>query len=244
MPIPNPAVSNELSFTEAFVEEISNRIDQPLEVDLRASDIQAPVILHDYSLSGRTITFPVSMFGDGDAWNFDFEFFNPESPQTVYGSVPVAIAAGYGYDYLAVDPDGDTLRYEHPSHASRYQNRRCHAAFDVDPDSSGSHDFHLIATDPLGRTRTIKSGPSASNRQRLPTVHRYYKPLDDRSHPAMRRLQLLLQATDPENDTLTYQLIPNARQVMPPVGLNLNATTGLLEWTPHCNVTWVFTKLP
>ncbi len=230
MPIPNPAVSNDfpslrLSLRRSAIASINRSKSICGRVTSKPRSYCMTTLYRAERSPSLSACSAMEMLG---TLTSSSSIPNLRKPYT--DRVPVAIAAGYGYDYLAVDPDGDTLRYDSSLPRQPVQNRRCHAALMWSPDSSGSHDFHLIATDPWGG-RDDQVWTAASNTPTLTNRPRYYKPLDDRSHPAMRRLQLLLQATDPENDP-NLSIDPQRKTVMPRLVLTSMQTTGLLEWTP------------
>ncbi len=223
--------------TSAFVDELASRIDRQAEIDLRVpiqvSEKKIAKIGAPTWENGR-LHFPVTLQGDGDTWNFDFEFYNRHAPNTIYGVVPASIATGYRYDFQAVDPDLDPVAYS-LSHApnSELDFSSIDQTLLWNPKVPGNYRFELKASDPYGGTdqqtwevRILE--PSLTNRpplfDALPTI----------VQPALRPLQLNLPFSDPDSDALTFQLLSNPTTGQsPPNGITLDPETGLLDWIPQ-----------
>lgn len=225
------------SFTSAFVSTLSEIISQQANVGLRpvaTTSAGLPSIdIGQPSIADRQITFPVTFYGDGDAWDFDLEFFDTQLSNQSYGYIPVALAAGYHYDILAIDPDGDEIEY------SMTRGAEHGAQFDPNtrkllwsPTLPGEYQFTLMATDPWGasdvQTWTIQVA--------APTVNNFspiIEPIPDKTQEAGRAFAISVSANDPNGDSITYGLLPGATTgQLPPAGLILDPISGLIAWRP------------
>ncbi len=140
-------------------------------------------------------------------------------------SVPITQAAlnqPYVYSIVASDPENDTLRYS-------LGRRPAGMAIDSTgritwtPNQLGSFDVDVTVTDSQGGaiTQTYRIEVSATAINRAPSITS--TPNFVATLGSAYRYQV--QASDPEGQALTYQLLEA------PSGMSINATTGLLEWT-------------
>lgn len=224
------ANANRESFTSSFVAEIASRVDRDVRLALRFSKQNAPVEIIDATLDSGRLTYDLSLRGDGDAWNFDAEFFDRKS-NNIYGVVPIAIGAGYRYDPLAVDIDGDQIFYEMTS------NLPSGASYDTlggslawSPTSPGIYSFSVQATDDHGGRDTqdwnvqIQQNQAGNRSPQLSAI-------PSQTITKERPFQLQLEALDVDGDLLTFQLLSNPSSRVPQ-GMELHPATGTLNWTP------------
>jgi RHS repeat-associated protein len=179
-----------------------------------------------------SLDFDVTFTGDGKAHAFDLLFVQ-SGTGNVLGSIPVKInTVGYDYTAIAVDPDGDALEYSllpaqpgdvYPAGAgidkqtgviSWTPTAKVEATFHVKvEDGRGGfavQDFKVSVTE----GRADNDGPKFVSEDHAATaVGRFFQ------HQA--------QATDPDGDALRYYL------VRPPMGMSIDAKSGLITWTPR-----------
>ncbi|MFN9851032.1 MAG: putative Ig domain-containing protein, partial [Planctomycetota bacterium] len=224
------------SFTKAFVSTLSSVASQGSRVRVRPTIANAPISVGPMSLQGQRVNFPVTFQSLGDTWSFQLEFYDPKTPNIVFGSIPVAIATGYRYDFLAIDSDNDPVEYrlvDGLQHGARIDASQ--RALIWNPKKAGSYRFSIEATDPLGgidtQTWTVDAiNPIGVNQ--APVLN----PIPNASMEFGRMAELQLSAFDPDDDSISYQLLlGESTGAMPPTGVQLNPVTGKLQWLPTAN---------
>jgi RHS repeat-associated protein len=224
------------SFTKAFVSTLSSVASQGSRVRVRPTIANAPISVGPMSLQGQRVNFPVTFQSLGDTWSFQLEFYDPQTPNIVFGSIPVAIATGYRYDFLAIDPDNDPVEYrlvDGSQHGARIDASQ--RALIWNPKKAGRYRFSIEATDPLGgidtQTWTVDAiNPIGVNQ--APVLN----PIPNASMEFGRMAELQLSAFDPDDDSISYQLLlGESTGAMPPTGVQLNPVTGKLQWLPTAN---------
>ncbi|MFN9605166.1 MAG: putative Ig domain-containing protein, partial [Planctomycetota bacterium] len=224
------------SFTKAFVSTLSSVASQGSRVRVRPTIANAPISVGPMSLQGQRVNFPVTVQSLGDTWSFQLEFYDPKTPNIVFGSIPVAIATGYRYDFLAIDSDNDPVEYrlvDGLQHGARIDASQ--RALIWNPKKAGSYRFSIEATDPLGgidtQTWTVDAiNPIGVNQ--APVLN----PIPNASMEFGRMAELQLSAFDPDDDSISYQLLlGESTGAMPPTGVQLNPVTGKLQWLPTAN---------
>ncbi len=125
---------------------------------------------------------------------------------------------------IATDPDGDPVTVTAdalPAGASFDPSTRI---FDWTPTftQAGDYSVTFTAADPDGLRDTAMLLLTVTNVNRAPVL----APLSDVSIEVGQLLSLTVGATDPDGDAVTYDAEPL------PSGATLNATTGVLQWTP------------
>jgi choice-of-anchor A domain-containing protein/RHS repeat-associated protein len=148
-----------------------------------------------------------------------------EAPSVLAATLPRApINEPFRFTVLATDPDaGDGLRYELTA---------APAGMAIDPVSGelrwtpsaaqgGPHSLTVRVTD-LGGLSAERTFPIEVSNNRPPQI---VTTPDTTADPGVA-YSYDVDATDPDNDTLTYALI-NA-----PAGMSIDGSTGLIRWTP------------
>ena len=133
------------------------------------------------------------------------------------------------FTILAVDPEGDTVRYTLGSGAPAGATLDpVTGRFQWTPTESQSPDVYaiqVIATD--NRTPAAFSQSSfvitVSERNDAPII----EPITNKTVTERNLLSFAVSANDPELGTLTYALVGAV-----PSGVTLNSTTGVFQWTP------------
>ncbi|XZE55261.1 putative Ig domain-containing protein [Planctomycetaceae bacterium SH139] len=232
-----PGTAGELqrsSFTSALVSTLTNEIARQAVVDLVVTPDDAPISVGEPTFSDQTVTFPVTLLGDGDAWNFDLNFIDANLPGVTYGSIPGAIAAAYQYRVRAIDPEGDPITYGLPGAET------LGASFDAKaqqmywaPTEPGQYSFMSTAADPLGGvdeqhwTVSVSQSVIANTPPTLLEVDLLETEID-------RPLRQRLEAFDANGDRVTFSLIPEPNNGhLPPLGMTLDPYSGQLDWTPN-----------
>ncbi|MEZ6135208.1 MAG: putative Ig domain-containing protein [Pirellulaceae bacterium] len=233
----NSGTQNRSSFTSAFVTTLSTLISRTINVGLQATLNDAPATIGSATVVGRVVTFPVTFTGDGDAWNFELEFYDLDLAGTVYGSVPVAIGAGYRYDVFAIDPEEDPISYtlvDGAQHGAKFDSQT--GVLMWSPPAAGAYEFTATASDPWGgvdtQTWTVTVDLVAGTDNRPPTI----TTVPNVEQEVERILLFDLLASDPDGDSLSYQLLSGATTgALAPLGLTLNPATGRIAWRPTRN---------
>jgi RHS repeat-associated protein len=132
-----------------------------------------------------------------------------------------AVNQSYRYSVVATDPENDSLRY---SLGRRPDGMTITNQGQIlwTPTTAGAVDVEVQVTDSQGATTTqsyrIEVGTTLINQApSITSTPRYEAPVG-------QAYTYQVVATDPENGSLTYQLLSG------PVGMSLDATTGLLTW--------------
>ena len=161
-----------------------------------------------------------STFSDGS-----FAIYN-ESQQSARYRVSVSNSSGIGqywYDVEAIDPDGDELTYRIvTAPPDVWINANTGTIFwDVTEENIGTHEIVVEVEDPFGETDQqvydlviVQEGPAIVSTP--PKV----------TNPDKNYLYALTAFDPTPNDILTYSLVDA------PSAMNINAATGLIEWTP------------
>jgi hypothetical protein len=227
------------SFSAAFAHHLIGDVDRDTQLELISSlpDLVSAIGSPSWSTSG--VTYPVTFRGDGDAHKFEMQFLTDDAQRVLLGVVPVGLGSAYRYDYLALDPDRDPLRYRlinTPSGSNLNDNGDFHyqgGTLAWRTKVSGDYAFTLEAMDPLGQkdlqswqvsVRDIGYGNHA------PTI----EPVATRTIEVDNPIQVQVNADDIDRDGLTYQLqLDPDTGKLPPVGMSIDPESGLITWRPN-----------
>ncbi|MFN7876966.1 MAG: putative Ig domain-containing protein, partial [Pirellula sp.] len=174
----------------------------------------------------------LSFTGDGGAHAFVLEF-RRHGTNVVLGRMPIGINHSYNYDVNAIDVDNDKLTYSllGESHGATIDRDSGIISW-LPPTDSGEYSFTVEVTDGRGGAAkqiwTVDVDEMNSNNQ-SPTVD----PIGTKAASVGRPFEFMVQATDANNDVLSYQISSANSGVQVPSGLNVDSQTGRLTWTPH-----------
>jgi RHS repeat-associated protein len=222
------------SFSEAFVSTLTKSIIREPQVALRSDNPAAPISIGAAIVDGQQVTFPITLTGDGDAWNFDLEFVDDNAPAILYGSVPVRLASGYRYDVRAIDPDQDAISYRlvEGGHTGARLDENGPAFF-WNPVDAGTHTFAIEASDSRGGTDLQTWTVNVSHAHSTNTAP-VLVGMPDLTTSVGKSISIEPRANDPDGDSLSFQLLSSdTGGTPPPAGLTMDASTGRIRWTPE-----------
>jgi hypothetical protein len=128
------------------------------------------------------------------------------------------------FTITATDSDGDTVTISQPSFPSGAA-LDAQGVFTWTPDftQAGTYTLTFDAHDGNGGTATAQVFITVINRNREPVITSL--PPTDATEDIP--YTYTIAANDPDNDPLTFSFVDT-----PPVGMNIDSATGLIEWTP------------
>ncbi|GAA4443172.1 hypothetical protein GCM10023156_00020 [Novipirellula rosea] len=163
------------------------------------------------------------------------------SPPTFVSAAPTNVRAGELYQYAAraVDPNGDAVTYHLTAFPVGMTVNATTGLVSWSPSATGQVSVTLEASDginpPVSQTFPITvDSPFQSNRP--PKIH------NSPTKAASRNLawQFQIDATDPDGDTIGYSIDTSEIPASALGDLDVNATTGLVTWTPTVAGSFVF----
>jgi|694.fasta_scaffold16546_2 RHS repeat-associated protein len=167
-------------------------------------------------------------YGDYSTQTFTLQVNGANSPANILSNplTRAAVNQAYTYTVVAVDPENSPLTY---SLGRRPNGMTIDAMGKVQwtPTQVGSYDIDVSVTDNQGATTTqtyrLEAGSTAINR--APNIT---------STPSFVAnvgsvYQYQIEASDPDGQTLLYQLLQS------PQGMTIDAASGLLSWTTPVN---------
>jgi RHS repeat-associated protein len=227
------------SFSAAFVHHLIGDVDRDTQIELTSSQTELVSAIGNPTWSANGVTYPVTFRGDGDAHKFEMQFLTDDAQRVLLGAIPVGMGTAYRYDYLALDPDRDPLRYRltnSPIDSNLIDRDDFHyhgGTLTWRTKVPGDYAFTLEATDPFGQkdlqtwqvtVRDIGIGNHA------PTI----MPIATRTIEVDNPIQIQVEADDLDRDGLTYQLqLDPDTGKLPPVGMSIHPESGLITWRPN-----------
>ncbi len=223
--------------TTVFISRFGGADPDPIDVEVVTSNpLTDPATITPASvenvLPGGDATFTTTVTGDGGAHVFDLIFKDDNGDEL--GRYPVTVNNGYIAFPKAIDPDGDTITYaltQEPGDAELIQDGD-RVQIKWDPPDIGNYNFEISADD--GHGNVTKHSWTVAVTQvgagnTAPTLEAITAPNATVGEPY--ELQLVGDDVD-AGDQLRYYLIDEAGYEVQ-LGMDLNANTGLLEWTPQ-----------
>lgn len=226
------------SFTKAFVEQLQKNIQEDVAITLKADRDDVPISIGAPAWENRAVVFPVTMTGNGDLQEYDLEFATSNTRNIFLGSIPVGIGNGYGYDFLAVDPDRDPIEYSLLSGPANSgilisNSKGPSQTLAWSPTAVGQYNFQLQAIDPLGgidQQSWKVVVEQAFSHNTSPVINSPTTLVYEVDYP----IALPLKATDSDGDKLTFQLALDPQSgKLPPQGMTIDPDSGLLRWIPN-----------
>ena len=227
------------SFSAAFVHHLVGDVDRNTQLELISSLPELVTSIGTPIWSATGVTYPVTFRGDGDAHKFEMQFLTDDAQRVMLGAIPVGVGTAYRYDYLALDPDRDPLRYRLTTSISNtnlidsgdfhYQSGTLAWRSTV----PGDYTFALEAMDPFGQkdlqtwTVTVRDIGFGNH---VPTI----AAIATRTIEVDNIIEIQMEAEDIDLDGLTYQLqLDPETGKLPPVGMSIDAESGLITWRPN-----------
>jgi RHS repeat-associated protein len=171
----------------------------------------------------------ISFVGDGGAHGFYLEFVR-HNTDVVIGRIPIGINASYRYDVDAFDSDNDILTYslQGDAHGASIDSKTGEISWL--PAEERVYSFTVQVSDGRGGidTQTWDVDVAAINASNASPMITAVTP---QVAEVGRDFEISLEATDPDNDALRFQLL-DAPSHPVPSGVTLDSKTGLLRWTP------------
>ncbi|MFO0942299.1 MAG: putative Ig domain-containing protein [Pirellulales bacterium] len=179
----------------------------------------------------NTATVDVSFHGDGQAHEFYLEFLR-HGTSVVLGRIPIGINYSYNYDVDAIDPDGDEITYSLQGESYGASIDPLSGVISWLPAASGKFTFTVQANDGRGGidTQLWTVDVDLLNQGNRPPV---VEPISDQKASANRAFSLQVNASDPDNDSLRYQLTSGLSGVSLPQGMSIDPLNGTIRWTPQ-----------
>ncbi|AFY54222.1 RHS repeat-associated core domain protein [Rivularia sp. PCC 7116] len=168
-------------------------------------------------------------FGQAEIQTFELQVTGNNTPPAII-STPNTIAAStqlYSYQIAANDPENDPLRYSLGIRPQGMIVEESTGLIQWTPQTgqTGENTVEIFVEDTQGgissQTYTLVVGTNAVNQ--APTITSNPGFLAD----VENGYSYQIQATDPDNDPITFQLLSN------PEGMTVDANTGLIQWSPQ-----------
>lgn len=227
------------SFSAAFAHHLIGDVDRDTQLELISSlpDLVSAIGSPSWSTAG--VTFPVTFRGDGDAHKFEMQFLTDDAQRVLLGVVPVGLGTALRYDYLALDPDRDPLRYRltsTPSDANLVDSGDFHyqgGTLAWRTNVPGDYAFTLEAMDPFGQ-KDLQSWQVSVRDIGFGNHDPIIEPIATRTIEVDNPIQVQVNADDIDRDGLTYQLqLDPDTGKLPPVGMSIDPESGLITWRPN-----------
>ena len=224
-----------LSFTGAFVDQISESVVEDLAIDLAASSPDVNFLnLTGIQPGGEgtTVSFDVEFIGNGSASLFDLQFVRASDPSVTFGSIPVSIQVPYRYDVDAIDPDEDPINYSllGETHGAAFDNETGLLAWA--PTAPGSYTFTARADDGRGGEDSQVWTVEVLSDDQVNTPPEF-GPLDPINLLIDQDARWNVPASDADGDVLRYQLasVPSEGRTIPD-GMAIDRFSGAITWRP------------
>ena len=153
--------------------------------------------------------------------------FQPNHPPQIDTNPPPAgwgmVGVPYTYQVNATDPDGDPLTYHTVQCPAGMSINETNGFLTWTPTALGGYPINLVVRDDRGGFVVMAFVVTVYQYEELPPQITSTPP--GTVEPG-QTYAYDVEATDPNEDTLTYALTQS------PAGMTISATTGLIQWTP------------
>ena len=171
----------------------------------------------------------IDPLGQGVTQTFDLVVTGSNTPALIVSTpgTQASVDQPYTYQVAAQDPENDSLRFSLGVRPDGMIIDATTGLIEWTPTTSqqGSHSVEVIIADTqegiTRQTYTVEVGTTVINQAPSITSNpSFLASLDD-------AYTYQVEASDPDNDALTFQLLTN------PTGMTIDTNTGLIEWTPQ-----------
>ncbi|MEQ1827232.1 MAG: putative Ig domain-containing protein, partial [Pirellula sp.] len=223
--------SDAIESTGMAIQGLLSALAFDLDVVLRnASDLASVTSATRINVSPSQSGFAdLQITGDGGSHLFYLEFLR-HGTNVVLGRMPISINQYYGYDVEAYDPDGDTLVYSLVGETHGAAINSATGEISWLPEDESNYAFTVQVVDGRGgvaiQSWNVDVAALNQNNQPPTFIH-----IPDQRAEIGREYQLNIEASDPNNDSLRFQLVDSTTNPIPQ-GVSIQPNTGTLRWTP------------